>query len=55
VLALLVAGQPNNAIADQLQISRSTVHLHVSNILAKLGASNRTEAAMLAVQHKLLS
>ena len=54
VLALLVAGQTNNEIAAQLQISHSTVHLHVSNILAKLGASNRTEAAMLAVQHKLI-
>lgn len=54
VLTLLVAGQTNNAIADQLGISRSTAHLHVSNILAKLGASNRTEAAMLAVQHKLI-
>ncbi len=54
VLALLVAGQTNNQIAARLQISYSTVHLHVSNILTKLGASNRTEAAMLAVQHKLI-
>jgi NarL family two-component system response regulator LiaR len=54
VLALLVAAQTNSAIATQLQISYSTVHLHVSNILTKLGASNRTEAAMLAVQHKLI-
>jgi len=54
VLALLVTGQTNSAIAAQLQISRSTVHLHISNILAKLGASNRTEAAMLAVQRKLV-
>ena len=55
VLALLVAGQTNNEIAAQLGISRGTVRLHVSNILAKLGVSNRTEAAMLAVQHKLIS
>jgi two-component system, NarL family, response regulator LiaR len=54
VLALLVASQTNNAIAAQLRISPGTVHLHVSNILAKLGAGNRTEAVMLAVQHKLI-
>lgn len=54
VLALLVVGQTNNAIATHLQISSRTVHLHVSHILAKLGASNRTEAAMLAVQYKLI-
>jgi NarL family two-component system response regulator LiaR len=54
VLALLVEGKTNQAIAERLQISQSTVHLHVSNILAKLGASNRTEAARIAVQHKLL-
>ncbi|HEY0734040.1 MAG TPA: response regulator transcription factor [Herpetosiphonaceae bacterium] len=54
VLALLAEGQTNPAIAAQLQISRSTVQLHVSNILAKLGVTNRTEAAMLAVQHKLI-
>ena len=54
VLALLVVGHPNNAIAAQLRISHGTVRLHVSNILAKLGVSNRTEAAILAVQHKLI-
>lgn len=55
VLAFLAAGQTNNAIAAQLHISPSTVHLHVSNILAKLGVSNRTEAVMVALQNKLLS
>ena len=54
VLALLVAGKTNNELAAELGISRGTAHLHVSNILSKLGAGNRTEAAMLAVQHKLL-
>jgi two-component system, NarL family, response regulator LiaR len=54
VLTLLVTGQTNQSIAAQLQISHSTVHLHVSNILTKLGAANRTEAAMLAVKYKLL-
>jgi DNA-binding NarL/FixJ family response regulator len=55
VLALLVAGDSNTEIADRLRISHGTVRLHVSHILSKLGADNRTEAAMLAVQHKLIS
>ena len=54
VLALLVAGESNLAIAARLGISHGTVRLHVSNILRKLSASNRTEAALLAVQHKLI-
>lgn len=55
VLALLVAGESNTEIADRLRISHGTVRLHVSHILSKLGADNRTEAAILAVHHKLLS
>lgn len=54
VLALLLAGESNLAIAAHLGISHGTVRLHVSNILSKLGATNRTEAALLAVQHKLI-
>ena len=54
VLALLVAGRTNNQIAVELQIRPGTAHLHVSNILAKLGVGNRTEAAMLAVRHRLI-
>lgn len=54
VLALLVAGKSNTEIAAQLVISHGTVRLHVSNILSKLEAANRTEAAMLAVQQKLI-
>ena len=38
---------------DTVVISEATVRLHVSNILAKLGAANRTEAAIIALQHKL--
>lgn len=54
VLALLVEGKTNKEIAEELIVSQSTVRLHVSNILSKLGASNRTEAATLAHQHNLL-
>ena len=54
VLALLVAGKTNPAIATQLGISLGTVHLHVSHILGKLGVRNRTEAVLLAVEHQLL-
>lgn len=55
VLALMVRGLDNNAIADRLTISRSTAKFHVSIILSKLGVGNRTEAVALAVQHHLVS
>ncbi len=55
VLALLVAGMSNRAIASALAISRSTVKHHVSSILAKLQASSRAEAAALAVHHQLVN
>jgi NarL family two-component system response regulator LiaR len=54
VLRLLMEGKTNSEIAAQLNISLGTARLHVSNILAKLGADNRTEAALLAVRHKLI-
>jgi NarL family two-component system response regulator LiaR len=54
VLALLTEGLSNPDIADRLVISRSTVKFHVSSILSKLGASSRTEAAALAIQHDLI-
>ena len=54
VLALVVKGLNNGEIAEKLVVSQSTVKFHVSSILSKLGVSSRTEAAALAVQHKLV-
>jgi DNA-binding NarL/FixJ family response regulator len=48
VLRLVVAGWTNQQIADALFITRKTASVHVSNIMGKLGASNRGEAAALA-------
>lgn len=53
VLALMSKGLNNPEIADRLCVSRATVKVHVSNILSKLGVSNRAEAISLAIQHKL--
>jgi two-component system, NarL family, response regulator LiaR len=54
VLELMVEGLNNPDIADRLTVSRSTIKVHVSNILSKLGASSRTEAVALALQHHLV-
>ena len=48
VLALLAAGSSNREIAGELFISPKTVSVHVSNILGKLKAASRTEAAAIA-------
>lgn len=48
VLVLLVEGKSNAQIAKQLVVSIAAVKFHVSSILSKLGAANRTEAAALA-------
>ena len=55
VLSLLVEGRSNAEIAAQLYITRAAVKYHVSNILSKMGATNRTEAAALARQHGITS
>jgi NarL family two-component system response regulator LiaR len=55
VLALLVEGLSNTQIADRLVVSPSTIKSHVSHILAKLGVASRTEAAALAIRHRLVT
>ena len=54
VIRALAAGQPNKRIGQQMGISEGTVKVHVSNILAKLGAGNRTEAVRRAIDLGLL-
>lgn len=54
VLTLMVRGLQNKEIAAQLVISERTVKFHVSSILAKLGAGNRTEAVTIALQRHLV-
>ena len=48
MLALVAQGRSNRDIGRQLYISGKTVSVHVSAILAKLGATGRTEAVALA-------
>ena len=54
VLQLLAQGKPNKEIAAELFISERTVKFHISAILAKLGATNRTEAVTIALQQGLV-
>ena len=54
VLALLVEGKSNVEIAENLAVSLSTARFHVSAIIDKLGVANRTQAATLAVKHRLV-
>ena len=54
VLTLLAKGMPNKEIAAQLIISERTAKFHVNSIMGKLGATNRTEAVVMAAQRGLI-
>jgi NarL family two-component system response regulator LiaR len=54
VLRLVVEGLANKQVARRLGITEKTVKTHVSNILQKLGAADRTQAAVLAVRNRLV-
>ena len=53
VLRLIAKGFNNSDVAGQLHLSEGTVRNHVSAILEKLGVSDRTQAAVIAIQHGL--
>jgi NarL family two-component system response regulator LiaR len=54
LLVLMASGLNNQEIANKLQIALPTVKFHVTNILAKLHANNRTEAVLTALKYKLV-
>lgn len=54
VLVLIGRGFPNKRIAGELQLSEKTVKTHVGHVLAKLGVSDRTQAAVVAVRAGLV-
>ncbi len=55
ILSLIARGKSNQEIADQLYITPGTVRVHVHAILHKLGVQDRTQAAIVALQRKLIS
>ena len=54
ILRLLADGLSNADIAEQLHLSKGTVQNYVSNILAKLDVTDRTQAALIALRHGLV-
>ena len=53
ILRHLASGQANKVIANDLQITEATVKVHVKGILRKIGATNRTQAAIWAIRNGL--
>jgi DNA-binding NarL/FixJ family response regulator len=54
VLKLVAAGNANKQIADQLSIGEATVKSHVSNILSKLGANDRSHAVTIGLKRGII-
>jgi two-component system, NarL family, response regulator LiaR len=54
LLSLMAHGLPNQEISQRLEIGLPTVKFHVTNILSKLHAANRTSAVLAALRHKLV-
>jgi len=54
VLHLIAAGNANKQIADQLKITEETVKSRVKSILSKLGANDRTHAAMIGIKRGII-
>lgn len=54
VMGLIVEGLNNKQIAARLEVKPSTIKTHVSNILAKLGVSSRSEAVAMAMRHQIV-
>jgi DNA-binding NarL/FixJ family response regulator len=54
VLRLLAQGERNREIADTLGLAEPTVKIHVNNLLRKLQAKDRTEAAVIALKRGLI-
>jgi len=54
VLRLIAAGNANKQIADQLNVTEETVKGRVKNILSKLGANDRTQAAMIGLKRGII-
>jgi len=55
LLSLMACGLPNREISQRLDIAMPTVKFHVTNILSKLNAENRTSAVLAALKHKLVA
>jgi two-component system nitrate/nitrite response regulator NarL len=51
ILRCLMRGEPNKVIAKKLDVTEATIKVHVKAILRKIGAANRTQAAMWATEH----
>ena len=54
VLRLIAAGNANKLIADQLSIGEATVKRHITNILSKLGANDRTHAVTIGLRRGII-